>query len=97
MSAIGRASPGSGRDGEYNLFDPNPTMSVTRSASRFVCFLEWEPGAYIGIGNGNAEGAARLHSPHYDFNDAILPLGASYWVRLAESILSKDRAAIGQS
>jgi metal-dependent amidase/aminoacylase/carboxypeptidase family protein len=31
-----------------------------------------------------------LHSPHYDFNDAILPLGASYWVRLAESTLSKD-------
>ena len=30
-----------------------------------------------------------LHSPHYDFNDTILPLGASYWVLLAESILSK--------
>jgi hypothetical protein len=41
-------------------------------------------------------GGANLHSPHYDFNDEILPLGASYWVRLAESILSKDRAAAGQ-
>jgi len=30
-----------------------------------------------------------LHSPHYDFNDAILPLGASYWVRLAEWVLEK--------
>jgi hippurate hydrolase len=30
-----------------------------------------------------------LHSPHYDFNDAVLPLGASYWVRLAETALAK--------
>jgi hippurate hydrolase len=33
-----------------------------------------------------------LHSPHYDFNDAILPLGASYWVRLAEAALAKEGA-----
>jgi hippurate hydrolase len=36
-----------------------------------------------------------LHNPHYDFNDAILPLGASYWARLAESVLAKKRAAVG--
>jgi len=34
-----------------------------------------------------------LHSPHYDFNDAVLPLGASYWVRLAESVLSREDAS----
>jgi hippurate hydrolase len=66
------------------------------AAEDFACFLERKPGAYIWIGNGNAEGAAMLHNPHYDFNDAILPLGASYWVRLAESILSKDNAVVGQ-
>jgi len=33
------------------------------------------------------------HSPHYEFTDAILPLGGRYWVRLAESILPKDHAA----
>jgi hippurate hydrolase len=33
-----------------------------------------------------------LHSPHYDFNDAVLPLGASYCVRLAESALAKEGA-----
>jgi hippurate hydrolase len=58
--------------------------------------LEKKPGAYIWIGNGDAGGAAMLHNPHYDFNDAILPLGASYWVRLTESALSKDGAAVGQ-
>jgi amidohydrolase len=60
------------------------------AAEDFACFLERKPGAYIWIGNGSAENRGMLHSPHYDFNDAILPLGASYWVRLAESILSKD-------
>ena len=30
-----------------------------------------------------------LHSPHYDFNDAILPLGVSYWARLSELVLEK--------
>jgi amidohydrolase len=66
------------------------------AAEDFAWFLEKKPGAYIWIGNGSDEGGANLHSPHYDFNDAILPLGASYWVRLAESILSKDYAVVGQ-
>jgi len=38
-----------------------------------------------------------LHNPHYDFNDATLPLGASYWVRLAKSVLSKDYTALRAS
>ena len=59
------------------------------AAEDFAWFLENKPGAYIWIGNGSAENRGMLHSPHYDFNDAILPLGASYWVRLAESILSR--------
>jgi hippurate hydrolase len=59
-------------------------------AEDFAFFLEQKPGAYIWIGNGTAEGGGMLHSPHYDFNDAILPLGASYWVRLAEMVLAKE-------
>jgi len=58
-------------------------------AEDFAWFLEDRPGAYIWIGNGVAEGGAMLHNPHYDFNDEILPLGASYWVRLAESVLAR--------
>jgi amidohydrolase len=58
-------------------------------AEDFAWFLENRPGAYIWIGNGVAEGGAMLHNPHYDFNDEILPLGASYWVRLAESVLAR--------
>jgi amidohydrolase len=65
-------------------------MLPSMAAEDFAWFLEKKPGAYIWIGNGCAEKRGMLHSPHYDFNDAILPLGASYWVRLAESILSRS-------
>jgi amidohydrolase len=65
-------------------------MLPSMGAEDFACFLERKPGAYIWIGNGSAEQSGMLHNPHYDFNDAILPLGASYWVRLAESTLTKE-------
>jgi amidohydrolase len=72
---------------------PNVQRSLMPSmgAEDFAFFLERKPGAYIWIGNGVAQDGGMLHSPHYDFNDAILPLGASYWVRLAESALPKER------
>jgi hippurate hydrolase len=71
--------------GEENILrDLNPTMG----AEDFAFMLERKPGCYALIGNGPRDGGRRLHSPHYDFNDEILPLGASYWVRLVESVLS---------
>ncbi len=57
-------------------------------AEDFAFFLEQRPGAYIWIGNGAAPGQPMLHNPHYDFNDEILALGASYWARLAETVLA---------
>ena len=38
--------------------------------------------------NGPSEGGRVLHNPRYDFNDELLPIGASYWARLAESCLA---------
>ena len=49
--------------------------------------LQQKPGCYIWIGNGSSEGSCLLHNPNYDFNDEILPLGAAYWVKLAENEL----------
>jgi metal-dependent amidase/aminoacylase/carboxypeptidase family protein len=49
--------------------------------------LQARPGCYVCVGNGPAEEGRGLHSPRYDFNDEILPVGAAYWVRLAETIL----------
>ncbi len=65
--------------------DPTPLMG----SEDFAFMLQQCPGAYIWIGNGAGEGGCMLHNPRYDFNDAILPLGASYWARLAESVLPK--------
>ena len=56
-----------------------------RTASEdFAFMLLKRPGSYVFVGNGDG---ASLHSPYYDFNDAILAPSASYWVRLAEQFL----------
>ncbi len=56
-------------------------------AEDFSFLLQKRPGSYVWIGNG--EGRSGLHHPAYDFNDEILPLGASYWARLVERTLAK--------
>ena len=54
----------------------------------FAFMLLQRPGNYIMIGNGEGErGGCMVHNPHYDFNDAILPIGATYWVELARELL----------
>ncbi len=50
----------------------------------FSFMLEERPGAYIFIGNGDS---SELHTDTYDFNDQVIPVGATYWVRLAELAL----------
>jgi len=59
--------------------------------------LQHKPGCYIFIGNGEGKNGddssispCELHNGSYDFNDNILPIGASYWVNLAESYLKKS-------
>ena len=54
-------------------------------AEDFSFMLQERPGAFIFIGNGDSAG---LHHPAYDFNDEAIPVGTSYWVRLAESALA---------
>ena len=63
--------------------DARPSMG----AEDFAFMLREKPGCYVWIGNGLAEGGCMLHNPRYDFNDDILTLGATYWVRLAEKLL----------
>ncbi len=70
--------------GEANVDrNPMPTMG----GEDFAFMLEQKPGCYIFIGNGPSDGGRVLHSPHYDFNDEILPIGASYWATLVEQVL----------
>ena len=72
--------------GEENvLTDLAPKMG----AEDFSFMLNENPGCYIWVGNGPGKGGCYLHNPKYDFNDEILPIGASYWARLVEKSLAK--------
>ncbi|WP_337133672.1 M20/M25/M40 family metallo-hydrolase, partial [Staphylococcus aureus] len=53
----------------------------------FAFMLNERPGAYIWLGNG--EECPALHNPHYDFNDALTPLGVDYWVQLVRTLLAR--------
>jgi hippurate hydrolase len=61
--------------------DTTPIMG----SEDFAFMLQNKPGCYVLIGAG--EEIAKVHNPHYDFNDEILPIGASYWARLVEETL----------
>ena len=73
--------------GEENV---NRNQSLIMGSEDFSFMLEKCPGAYIRIGNGADPSIGMLHNPSYDFNDGILALGASYWVRLVETRLARQ-------
>ena len=57
----------------------------------FGAFLEAVPGAFLFLGAG--EDALPLHNSAYDFNDALLPLGAEYFATLARQLLPVEERA----
>ncbi|MBK1661302.1 M20 aminoacylase family protein [Paracraurococcus ruber] len=65
---------------------PKPTMG----GEDFSFMLNAKPGNYIMLGAGRSPADPQVHHPKYDFNDAILPIGASYWATLAEQLLPRD-------
>ncbi len=79
--------------GEAQVLDQEPTMG----AEDFAFMLQARPGAYCFIANGEGDhraighggGPCTLHNPSYDFNDALIPLGATYWVQLAQQWLAQ--------
>ena len=79
--------------GEERVVAQEPTMG----AEDFAYMLQAKPGAYCFIANGEGDhremghggGPCMLHNPSYDFNDDLIPLGATYWVKLAEDWLAQ--------
>lgn len=71
-------------------------IDPTMGAEDFSFMLIEKPGCFAFIGNGDGDhreqghglGPCMLHNPSYDFNDELLPLGATYWVRLVEKYLA---------
>ncbi len=65
-----------------------PDAQPVTGSEDFAFFLEKVPGCYFLIGNGTgSDGGCMVHNPGYDFNDACLATGASFWVKLAEAYL----------
>ncbi|MGJ7511763.1 M20 aminoacylase family protein [Variovorax sp. GT1P44] len=83
--------------GEDNVLVQDPAMT----AEDFAFMLLEKPGAYAFIGNGDGShrdghhggGPCMLHNASYDFNDDLIPLGATCWVQLAEQFLAQGAAA----
>ena len=81
--------------GADNVVEFEPTMG----AEDFSFFLQAKPGCYFMIGNGDGThregghglGPCMLHNPSYDFNDELIPLGATAWVRMAEEWLAQPQ------
>jgi hippurate hydrolase len=81
--------------GSQNVRPFEPTMS----AEDFSFMLQAKAGCYFMIGNGDGDhrnaghglGPCTLHNPSFDFNDALIPIGASVWVSLAQAWLAQER------
>ena len=77
--------------GADNVCEQEPTMG----AEDFAYMLQAKPGAYIFAGNGEGDhrlighggGPCTLHNPSYDFNDHLIPIGATAWVKLVNAAL----------
>jgi amidohydrolase len=75
----------------------NANVEPSMGAEDFAYMLMEKPGCYVFLGNGEGDhrsaghglGPCNLHNPSYDFNDELLPIGGTYWVRLAETYLAK--------
>ncbi|MEY5028446.1 MAG: putative hydrolase YxeP [Pseudomonadota bacterium] len=73
------------------------TQEPTMGAEDFSYMLQVKPGAYCFIANGDGQhremghggGPCTLHNPSYDFNDELIPLGATYWVELVQRWLKQ--------
>lgn len=70
-----------GRDNVVRNLDPS------MGAEDFSFMLQARPGAFARLGQGGAEGGCFLHNSTYDFNDAVIPLGAGYLAALAEAAM----------
>ncbi|TDS84542.1 M20 aminoacylase family protein [Comamonas sp. JUb58] len=79
--------------------DKVKAQEPTMGAEDFSFMLEAKPGAYCFIANGEGDhraighggGPCTLHNPSYDFNDDLIPLGATYWVELATKWLAQAK------
>jgi len=84
MLAVDAATAIAGAEGVREM--PTPTMG----GEDFAFMLNAKQGAYLMLGAGRGPHDPLPHHPKYDFNDDILPIGASWWATLVERQLAKQ-------
>ena len=62
-------------------------LDPSMGSEDFSFMLQVKRGAFARLGQGGAEGGCFLHNSKYDFNDAVIPLGAGYLAALAETAM----------
>ena len=67
--------------GEHNVIR---NLEPSMGAEDFAFMLREKPGCYVRLGQGGGAAGCFLHNSRYDFNDAVIPLGAGYFAALAE-------------
>jgi hippurate hydrolase len=67
-----------------------PMRAPTMGGEDFAFMLQAKQGSYIMLGAARSMDDPMVHHPRYDFNDAILPVGASYWATLAEQLMPRQ-------
>ena len=67
-----------------------PNLQPLQASDDFAIMLNRVPGNYFIVGNGMGEGGCMVHNAGYDFNDNLLPVTASYWVKLAQAYLRRE-------
>ena len=72
--------------GDENILRDTPSVM---GAEDFSYMLMEKPGSYIWVGQFDPQHREQVHHPGYNFNDRILPIGASYFARLVERALPK--------
>ncbi|KWV93770.1 M20 aminoacylase family protein [Erythrobacter sp. AP23] len=71
---------------QSHIYDNAPAVM---GSDDFAAMLQERPGCYFWLGSGDSGDSRMLHDPRYDFEDRLLPIGASIWVRMAEAMLPK--------
>ncbi|AEC18541.1 amidohydrolase/peptidase [Pusillimonas sp. T7-7] len=69
-----------------------PNLVPSMGSEDFSFMLQERPGAYFRLGQGGAESGRVLHSPAFDFNDAVIPVGSAMFSRLVERSMPIDGA-----
>src|SRR3546814_3984235 len=67
-----------------------PNLVPSMGSEDFSFMLQERPGAYFRLGQGGAESGRVLHSPAFDLNDAVIPVGSAMFSRLVERSMPID-------